>query len=437
MSGEEAGFREANPTEQGDTRLRRARPGSQSGEEAGFREANPTEQGDTRLRRARPGGLGVPPLVDLGPELTSAQARRYARHALLPGIGIEGQRRLLAAKVLVIGAGGLGSPALLYLAAAGIGTLGVIDNDVVEESNLQRQVIHGVGDLGRLKVDSARDAVARLDPSITFHTHAQRLTVANALEIISGYDLVLDGADNFATRYLVADACEILRIPCVWGSILRFDGQVSVFWPGRGPLYRDLFPDPPDASLVPSCAEAGVFGALCASIGAAMGTEAIKLITGTGRSLVGRLLIYDALAASWRELTIRPDPEREPVTRLEAIDLRCAAPGPVRPSGSEIDVAAFDDLLARAARGELQLEAVDVREPAEFELGRIAGTRLVPKDEILSGRVELRRDRPIILHCAAGVRSGQVLDYLIAAGYTEVCHLIGGYDAWSRAHSQV
>lgn len=374
----------------------------------------------------------LPPLVEPGPPLTPAQARRYARHALLPGIGVEGQRRLLNAKVLVIGAGGLGSPALLYLAAAGVGTLGVIDDDAVEESNLQRQVIHGVADIGRPKVESARDAVARRDPDTTFVTYEERLTTENALEIFAGYDLVLDGTDNFATRYLVADACEILGIPCVWGSILRFDGQVSLFWSGRGAVYRDVFPDPPDPSLVPSCAEAGVFGVLCASIGAAMGTEAVKLITGSGRTLVNRLLVYDALAASWRELTILPDPDREPVTHLEAVEFACAVPEPVRPEGSEIDVAGFDAFLARA--DELSLDVVDVREPGEWELGHIDGARLVPKDEILSGRVELPRDRPILLHCAAGARSGQVLDHLLADGYTDVRHLLGGYTAWESAH---
>lgn len=374
----------------------------------------------------------LPPLVEPGPPLTPAQARRYARHALLPGIGVEGQRRLLNAKVLVIGAGGLGSPALLYLSAAGVGTLGVIDDDVVEESNLQRQVIHGVADIGRPKVDSARDAVARRDPDIRFITHEERLTPDNALEIFAGYDLVLDGTDNFATRYLVADACEILGLPCVWGSILRFDGQVSVFWSGRGAVYRDVFPEPPDPSLVPSCAEAGVFGVLCASIGAAMGTEAVKLITGSGRTLLNRLLVYDALAASWRELAILPDPDRAPVTRLGAVEFTCAVPEPVRPDGSEIDVAAFDELLARADA--LGLDVVDVREPGEWELGHIEGARLVPKDEILSGREELPRDRPILLHCAAGARSGQVLDHLLAAGYTDVRHLLGGYTAWDAAH---
>ncbi|MEP7162070.1 MAG: molybdopterin-synthase adenylyltransferase MoeB [Dermatophilaceae bacterium] len=395
---------------------------------------------NARLHRRRQVGSGVfAPLVDPGPELTAAQARRYARHALLPGIGTEGQRRLLNAKVLVVGAGGLGSPALLYLAAAGVGTLGIIDDDVVDESNLQRQVIHGVADIGVPKVDSAAESVARIDPAIRVITHDERLTVDNALDVLGGYDLVLDGTDNFATRYLVADACEILGTPCVWGAILRFDGQVSVFWPGRGPLYRDIFGTPPDQRLVPSCAEAGVFGVLCASIGAAMGTEAVKVIAGVGRSLVGRFLVYDALAATWDELPVRPDPTRTPVTRLEPVEFACSAPGTpgaageARPTGSEVDVAEFDDLLARHARGEIDLDVVDVREPVEYAAGHIEGVRLVPKDEILSGRIELPRERPVLLYCAGGVRSGAVLDRLLAAGHTDVRHLIGGYDAWSRA----
>ncbi len=389
------------------------------------------------------------PLVAPGPELTAVQARRYVRHALLPGIGTEGQRRLLNAKVLVVGAGGLGSPALLYLAAAGVGTLGIIDDDVVDESNLQRQVIHGVADIGVPKVDSAAESVARIDPAIHVITHDERLTVDNALDVLGGYDLVLDGTDNFATRYLVADACEILGTPCVWGAILRFDGQVSVFWPGRGPLYRDIFGTPPDQTLVPSCAQAGVFGVLCASIGAAMGTEAVKVIAGVGRSLVGRLLVYDALAATWDELPVRPDPTRTPVTRLEPVEFACAAPGTaatpgtpgepgtagtVRPAGSEIDVEEFDGLLARRARGEIDLDVLDVREPVEYTAGHIEGARLAPKDEILSGGTESLRDRPVLLYCAQGVRSGDVLDRLLAAGHTDVRHLIGGYDAWTRAH---
>ena len=375
-------------------------------------------------------GTAYPPLVEPGPPLTAAQRARYSRHLLLPEIGDLGQRRLLAAKVLVVGAGGLGSPTLLYLAAAGVGTLGVVDDDVVEESNLQRQVIHGVEDVGRPKVESAREAVARIDPAITLRTHAERLTADNVLELVEGYDLVLDGSDNFATRYLVADACEILGKPSVWGTILRFEGQVSVSWPGRGATYRDLFPDPPDPASVPSCSGAGVLGVLCAAIGAAMGAEAVKLIAGIGRPLVDRLLVHDALAATWRELATSPDPDRAPVTSVEAVDPVCGAAGPARPSSSELTVAEVEDLLARRSRGEVELDVVDVREPGEFAAGSIPGARLVPMGEILSGRAELPGDRPVLLYCAAGGRSGQVLDHLLGSGRADVQHLVGGYGAW-------
>ena len=377
-----------------------------------------------------------PPLVAPGPALTEAEAQRFSRHVILPGIGTPGQRRLKNAKVLVVGAGGLGSPALLYLAAAGVGTLGVVDDDVVDVSNLQRQVIHRVEDVGRAKVDSARDAIARLNPLVDVVTHPARLDRDNALDLLSGYDFVLDGADNFATRYLVADACEILRLPCVWGSILRFDGQVSVFWAGRGAVYRDIFPDPPDPALVPSCAQAGVLGVLCASIGAAMGTEAVKLITGVGRPLIGRLLVYDALEASWHELRVRPDPSRAPVTALSEYPAACLLPDEAAlPS---ITASKLAQLLRRpAGENGRPLEdppvvLVDVREPAEHELTRIEGARLVPKDDILSGRVDLPRDRPLVLHCASGIRSAQVLHHLLSHGYTDVRHLQGGIEAWHR-----
>ena len=372
----------------------------------------------------------LPPLVEPGPPLTPQEATRYARHAILPGIGVDGQRRLRHARVLVIGAGGLGSPALLYLAAAGIGTLGVVDDDVVEVSNLQRQVIHGVPDVGRPKVESARDAIARLDPSIRVQTHRTRLTAANALDILRGYDLVLDGADNFATRYLVADAGEILGLPCVWGSILRWDGQVSVFWPGRGAVYRDVFPDPPDPALVPSCAEAGVLGLLCASIGAAMGTEAVKLVTGIGRPLVGRLLVHDALAARWSELTLRPDPARVPVTRLaDSYEFACAAPEPERPAVTAAELRA---MLDRRTTGEADVDLVDVREPAEWEIVKIPGARLVPKDEILRGDAlsSMPNDRQIVMYCKTGVRSAETLAAVKAAGFRDAVHVQGGVTAW-------
>ncbi|MFD6091630.1 molybdopterin-synthase adenylyltransferase MoeB [Oerskovia sp. NPDC060338] len=267
----------------------------------------------------------LPPLVapstePLGPE----ELARYSRHLALPGIGIEGQQRLRAARVLVVGAGGLGSPALLYLAAAGVGTLGIVDDDRVEVSNLQRQVIHGGSDVGRPKVASARDAIAEVNPHVTVRLHEQRLGADNVLDVLAGYDLVLDGTDNFATRYLVGDAAEIAGIPCVWGSIFRFQGQVSVFWAtppgGEGVVYRDVFPEPPPPGTVPDCATGGVLGAMCGTIGSVMATEAVKLVTGAGRTLLGRLAVYDSLELTWRHLTVRADPQRVPVTGLLAGD---------------------------------------------------------------------------------------------------------------------
>lgn len=371
------------------------------------------------------------PLVEPGPELTAPQVARYARHAILPGIGAEGQRRLLNAKVFVVGAGGLGSPTLMYLAAAGVGSITVIDDDVVDESNLQRQIIHGVPDLGRAKVDSAKAAIERIDPAIRVTTHQLRLTTENALELLAGHDLILDGTDNFPTRYLVADASEILGIPVVWGSILRFDGQVTTFWPGRGPVYRDLFPEPPDPSLVPSCAEAGVFGVLCAAIGSAMGTEAIRLITGTGRTLLGRFIIHDALAGTWNEIAVQPDPRRTPVTELVDIRFTCAVPA--EPTVEDtLTPAELAELLAARERGDDDFLLVDVREPNEYDLVRIDGSVLMPKDGILDGSTPVPADRPVILYCKGGVRSASVLTALRETGRTDVRHLDGGVLAWVR-----
>jgi sulfur-carrier protein adenylyltransferase/sulfurtransferase len=404
-----------------------------------------------------------PPLVAPGPPLSSAAAARYARHAVLPGVGVEGQRRLAAAKVLVVGAGGLGSPVLLYLTAAGVGHLSVVDDDVVDASNLQRQVLHATAAVGRPKVDSAAERLTDLNPDVQVVRHRVRLDAATALDLVRGHDLVIDGTDNFATRYLVADACEIADIPVVWGSIFRFDGQVSVFWPGRGPLYRDLFPVAPPPGSVPSCAEGGVFGALCGAIGSVMATEAIKLICGVGRPLVGRVLVHDALAQSWRTLTVRPDPTRAPVTEMtEGGDLSCALPagsavgsvvGSVAVSaagsgsagdganGAEPDVEIDPGELARRlAEAGPDLVLLDVREPAEHAMAAIPGSVLLPLGRLVDdagtlttvAAAVLPPHATIVVHCQSGARSARALTLLAAAGRPGAVHLAGGMAAWQR-----
>lgn len=400
------------------------------------------------------------PLVEPAADLTREELERYSRHLTLTQFGPEGQRRLKNARVLVVGAGGLGAPALQYLAAAGVGTLGVVDDDVVSVSNLQRQVIHTVADVGRPKVDSAADAVARLNPLVTVRTHDTRLSTGNALEILGQYDLVLDGADNFATRYLVADAAELTGIPVVWGSILRFDGQVSVFWAGRGPVYRDLYPEAPPAGSVPSCAEGGVLGVLPATIGSVMATEALKLLTGLGAPLVGRVLVHDALAQTWRTLTVLPDPERQPVTDLSRVFVACglpspgddaadrgdvspAAPGaeggtpPAAPSAVEtVDATELARLLEARERGETAFTLVDVREDWERQLVSIPGSVAVPLDRLLADGVRALpagTEGDVVLHCKAGVRSAQALAALradYALREDNLKHLDGGILAW-------
>jgi molybdopterin/thiamine biosynthesis adenylyltransferase/rhodanese-related sulfurtransferase len=370
------------------------------------------------------------PLVEPRPAaLSAAELARYSRHVILPGVGPDGQRRLANARILVIGAGGLGSPALLYLAAAGVGTLGVLDADVVDESNLQRQVIHGQRDLGRLKVDSAADRIAQINPSVQVHRHPVRLDSSNALEIVRGYDLVLDGTDNFPTRYLVSDACELLGLPVVWGSVFRFDGQVSVFWAGRGPTYRDLFPAPPPPGTVPSCAEGGVFGVLCAAIGAVMGTEAIKLVCGLGEPLLGRLLVFDALAMSWRQIRLRAVPDREPVTELIDYERFCGLPGA---ETGTIDVHTLRGLLTARERGQDDFVLVDVREAYEREIVAIPGAVHVPLGALLApqGLDQLPPGLRVVLHCKSGGRSAKALAALRAAGRTDAVHVDGGVLAW-------
>jgi molybdopterin/thiamine biosynthesis adenylyltransferase/rhodanese-related sulfurtransferase len=375
------------------------------------------------------------PLVEPAADLTPAEVERYSRHLIIPEIGALGQRRLKNAKVLVIGAGGLGSPALLYLAAAGVGTLGIIDDDDVDLSNLQRQVIHGVADVGRPKIESARDAIAALNPLVDVRLHNVRLDASNALELFAGYDLILDGADNFATRYLVNDAAAILGKPYVWGSIFRFDGQVSVFWEKHGPTYRDLYPEAPPAGSVPSCGEGGVFGMLCAAVGSLMVTEAVKLITGVGRSLLGRVALYDALGGSWREIRVSKDPAAEPITELTDYEAFCG----IEPAGQadtehSVTATQLATMLASRKAGLKDFDLVDVREPGEYDIVRIDGAVLIPQGRILAGEAwpEIPQDRDVVFLCKAGTRSANVLAAARKAGYQRVSHLDGGILAWVR-----
>ncbi|WP_244250718.1 molybdopterin-synthase adenylyltransferase MoeB [Arthrobacter crystallopoietes] len=377
----------------------------------------------------------LPPLVEPAAELTQAEMERYSRHLIIPEVGMAGQLRLKNAKVLVIGAGGLGSPAMLYLAAAGVGRIGIIDDDVVETSNLQRQVIHTVADLGRTKAQSARESILNLNPGVDVVLHEVRLDRSNALEIFTGYDVILDGTDNFATRYLVNDAAAILGKPYVWGSILRFDGQVSVFWDKYGPNYRDLYPEAPPAGSVPSCAEGGVLGVLCAQIGSVMVNEAIKLITGIGQTLLGRVLIFNSLQMSWRELRVRKDPDGEPITELMDYEAFCGvAPGTTVDADHRVSARQLAAMLQSRRQGQGDFELIDVREPGEFEIVSIPGATLIPKGRILSGEAlgELPRDRDLVFHCKAGTRSAEVLQNLLDHGYTRVRHLDGGILSWVR-----
>ena len=384
--------------------------------------------------------MSLPPLVSPAADLTRDEIARYSRHLIIPDLGMVGQQRLKSARVLVVGAGGLGSPTLLYLAAAGVGTLGIVDFDVVEESNLQRQIIHGSSDIGRSKAQSARDSLRETNPLVTVELHEFRLGVDNAVELFTGYDLIIDGTDNFATRYLVNDAAVLAHKPYIWGSIYRFSGQVSVFWEDapegpdgekRGLNYRDLYPEPPPPGSVPSCAEGGVLGILCASIASVMGTEAIKLITGIGESLLGRVLIYDALAMSYRTIEIRKDPAAPAITALIDYEAFCGAvPDVAAPPDSTITPPQLRDLMASGAT----ITLIDVREPAEWEINRISGAMLIPKSAFDSGAAlaDLRADATAVLYCKTGVRSAQVLETLRRAGFSGVRHLQGGIVAWAQ-----
>jgi molybdopterin/thiamine biosynthesis adenylyltransferase/rhodanese-related sulfurtransferase len=377
--------------------------------------------------------VSLPPLVEPAGELTADEVARYSRHLVIPDLGVDGQKRLKNARVLVIGAGGLGAPTLLYLAAAGVGTIGIVDDDVVEESNLQRQIIHGVGDIGRSKAQSARDSIAEINPLVSVRLHEIRLDRHNAVDLFENYDLILDGTDNFATRYLVNDAAVLAHKPYVWGSIYRFEGQVSVFWEdapqGRGLNYRDLYPDAPPPGLVPSCAEGGVLGVLCASVASVMGTEAIKLITGIGESLLGRLLMYDALAMSYRTIAIRKDPAAPAITELIDYDEFCGVVSETA-DDSAITPRELRDLLDSGTK----IALIDVREPAEWDINHIDGAQLIPSSSITSGEglTKLSRDHRPVLYCKTGVRSAEALVAVRDAGFADVVHLRGGIVAWAQ-----
>ncbi len=372
------------------------------------------------------------------PELTQDDLTRYSRHLILPEVGVEGQRKLKAARVLCVGTGGLGSPLALYLAAAGVGTLGLVDFDVVDASNLQRQIIHSTADIGRKKLDSAEEKLKALNPALNVVKHETMLSSANALDILKDYDVVADGTDNFPTRYLVNDACVLLGKPNAYGSIFRFEGQASVFAAKDGPCYRCLYPEPPPPGLVPSCAEGGVLGILPGLIGVIQATEAIKLILGIGEPLIGRLLLVDALKLRFRELKLRKNPDcpvcgtHPTVTKLIDYEQFCG----IRPETKEeqaikngIPQLSVKDLKRRMDAGE-NLFILDVREPFEYQIANIGG-KLIPQGEVPQRLAEIDRNRDIIVQCKSGARSQRIAEFLKQSGYPKVANLSGGILAWS------
>jgi sulfur-carrier protein adenylyltransferase/sulfurtransferase len=371
------------------------------------------------------------------PTLTTDEIQRYSRHLILPDVGVEGQQKLKAARVLVVGAGGLGSPVALYLAAAGVGTLGVVDFDVVDVSNLQRQILHGTKDVGRSKLASARARLHDVNPHVRVETYETRLTSANALEIIGGYDIVVDGTDNFATRYLTNDACVLLGKPNVYGSIFRFEGQASVFGMPDGPCYRCLFPEPPPPGSVPSCAEGGVFGVLPGIVGTIQATETIKLILGIGETLAGRLLLIDAQSMQFRAMTLRKDPAcpacgTRTITALIDYDEFCGSPGADAMDDVD-DVLEITprELAARLSGGDDSFDLIDVREPYEWSIARIDGARLVPLGQIPKSLSSLDKTREIVVMCRSGVRSADAVRFMQSQGFARVRNLAGGILRWS------
>jgi adenylyltransferase/sulfurtransferase len=380
------------------------------------------------------------------PSLSNDEIARYSRHLIMPEVGMEGQRRLKAARVLMIGTGGLGAPTGMYLAAAGVGTLGVLDFDVVDASNLQRQIIHGTKDVGRPKIESARDRLSDINPNVKIEAYETRLTSENALELFREYDIVVDGTDNFPTRYLVNDACVLAGKPNVYGSIFRFEGQASVFWAARGACYRCLYPEPPPPGLVPSCAEGGVLGVLPGIVGAIQANETIKLILGGGEPLINRLLLFDAWKLRFRELKLRKDPAcpvcGESPTVRELIDYEefCGLspqPAPAAQTTNATEEKQMEEITAtelkeRLDRGD-DLQIIDVREPNEYDIARLPGTTLIPLGQVVNRMGEIEEGRETIVHCKGGVRSAKAIEALTRSGFKgKLVNLKGGITAWSN-----
>jgi sulfur-carrier protein adenylyltransferase/sulfurtransferase len=381
----------------------------------------------------------VAPVVSRREPLSNEEIARYSRHLIIPDVGMEGQERLKAAKVLLVGTGGLGSPLALYLAAAGVGTIGLVDDDVVDASNLQRQIIHGTSDIGTHKVESAKRSILEINPHVQVVEHRSFLTSDNALEILDGYDLVIDGTDNFPTRYLVNDACVLLGIPNVYGSIFRFEGQLSVFYAKEGPCYRCMFPEPPPPGMVPNCAEGGVLGIMAGHIGTAQGIEGIKLITGIGRSMVGRLGLYDALEQEWMYVKVNKDPncpvcgENPTVTALIDYEDFCGMPAHDGVVEADLSLADLEILPTEYAdiAAKPDVELIDVREPHEWEINRIPGATLIPKDSLAGKLSELDPTKEYIVHCKSGARSLESTQLLRGAGF-KARSMRGGINAYSR-----
>ncbi len=402
----------------------------------------PVKDGDTvSIIPSVAGGAPTAVIKEQGalPELSGDEIKRYSRHLIMPEVGVEGQRKLKGAKVLCIGAGGLGSPAAMYLAAAGVGTIGIVDFDVVDFSNLQRQLLHGTPDVGRPKLDSAKDRLNALNPNVQIETYDAALSSENAMRLFAPYDVILDGTDNFPTRYLVNDACVLSGKPNAYGSIFRFEGQASVFATKDGPCYRCLYPEPPPPGLVPSCAEGGVFGVLPGIIGVIQATETIKLILGIGEPLIGRFMIYDALRMRFRELKLRKDADcpvcgtHPTVTKLIDYEQFCGV-APHQVAAAQAPATGADALTSRELKAELDrgetLVILDVREPQEYQINRIPGSVLIPLGDLPKRYVELDPNATIVSQCKSGVRSARAQEFLRSKGFTSVRNLTGGILGW-------